>query len=101
MLACSTGNPGALAYALDGRAAAIMAPDTVAECLALGSELRDVAERNVDTERVQAGHFHSFVAQVTLGDTRGAEADLETMIGVADELRQPVSAPGRSALSRR
>jgi DNA-binding SARP family transcriptional activator len=89
-LARSTGNPAALAYALDGRAAAIMAPDTLAECLALGSELRDVAERNRDTERVQAGHFHRFVVLATVGDISGAEADLEAMIRIADELRQPV-----------
>src|SRR5215207_5088412 len=89
-LARRTGDPAALAYALDGRAAAIMAPDTVAECLALGSELRDVAERNGDTERVLAGHFHRFIAQVTVGDISGAEADLEVMIRIANELRQPV-----------
>jgi tetratricopeptide (TPR) repeat protein len=89
-LARHTGDPAALAYALDGRAAAIMAPDTVAECLALGSELRDVAERNGDTERVLAGHFHRFIAQVTVGDISGAEADLKVMIRIANELRQPV-----------
>jgi hypothetical protein len=72
-LARRSGNPAALAYALDGRGAAILAPDTVAECLALGRELREVAERNRDTERVQAGHFHRFVVQVTLGDISGAE----------------------------
>jgi len=88
-LARRTGNPAALAYALDGRAAAISAPDTVAECLALSSELRDVAERIGDTEHVLAGYFHRFIAQVTLGDTRRATADLEAMIRIANELRQP------------
>src|SRR5436189_2034576 len=57
-LARRTGNPAALAYALDGRCAAIVAPDTVAECLALATELREVAERIGDTDRVVHGHLH-------------------------------------------
>ena len=89
-LARRTGNPAALAYALDGRAAAIMAPDTVAEFLELGNELRDVAGQNRDVERVLAGHFQRFNAQVTVGDMQGAGADLEAMARIADELRQPV-----------
>jgi tetratricopeptide (TPR) repeat protein len=88
-LARRTGNPAALAYALDGRAAAILAPDTVAECLALGSELRDVAERIGDRERLAYGHLHRFIAQVMLGDISQGQADLDAMNRIADELRQP------------
>ena len=84
-----TQNPAALAYALDGRAAAIVAPDTVAECLALGSELCEVAERSRDTERVLAGHFHRIIAQLQVGDIRGAEVDLAAASRIAHELRQP------------
>jgi hypothetical protein len=40
--------------------------------------------------RVQAGHFHRFVVQVALGDISGAEADLDAMTRIADELRQPI-----------
>jgi hypothetical protein len=36
-------NSAALAYALDGRAAAIVAPDTVAERLVIANELLEVA----------------------------------------------------------
>ena len=43
-LARRAGNPAGLAYALDGRAASIFAPDTVHECLTLATELRDVAK---------------------------------------------------------
>jgi hypothetical protein len=63
-LARRTGDPAALAYALDGRAAAIVAPDTVTELLALGSELRQVAERIGDKERVAAAHYLRVVAQL-------------------------------------
>jgi len=88
-LARRAGNPAALAYALDGRAAAIVAPDTVAECLALGSELREVAERIGDAERAVQGHLHRIIAQFQVGDVRGAEADLEAASRIAEELRQP------------
>ena len=88
-LARRTRNPAALAYALDGRAAAIVGPDTVAECLALGSELREVAETIGDPERVVAAHCHRMIAQLTVGDVRGAETDLAAAIGVARELKQP------------
>jgi DNA-binding SARP family transcriptional activator len=88
-LARRSGNPAALAYALDGRAAAVVAPDTVDECLALGSELLDVAERIGDLERVVAGHSHRLVAQLLAGDDRGAREDLAASSRIADELRQP------------
>jgi DNA-binding SARP family transcriptional activator len=88
-LARRTGNPAALAYALDGRAACIVAPDTVAECLALGSELCEVAKRIGDTERVAAGHSHRIIAQLLVGDVRAAEVDLAAASRIAQELRQP------------
>src|SRR5204863_8359968 len=55
-LARRCGNPAELAYALDARAAAIVAPDTVAECLALADELLELAERIGDRERAAAAH---------------------------------------------
>jgi DNA-binding SARP family transcriptional activator/tetratricopeptide (TPR) repeat protein len=88
-LARRTGNAAALAYALDGRAAVILGPDTVAECLALGSELCEVAERIGDRERVAAGHSHRIIAQLQVGDVRGAEVDLAAASRIAEELRQP------------
>jgi DNA-binding SARP family transcriptional activator len=88
-LARRTGDAAALAYALDGRASAIVAPDTVAECLALGSELCEVAERCGDRERVIAGHSHRHIAQMQVGDVRAAELELDAMIAIADELKQP------------
>jgi DNA-binding SARP family transcriptional activator len=88
-LARRTRNPTALASALDGRAVAILAPDTVAESLALGSELREVAEQIGDRERVVHGHLDRFVAQVTVGNVAEAEVDLAAAGRIVHELRQP------------
>jgi hypothetical protein len=88
-LARRTGNPAALAYALNGRAAAIIAPDTVAECLALGSELRDLGKRVGNSEVVVQGLSHRIIAQLQVGEVRGAEVDVAVASGLADELRQP------------
>jgi DNA-binding SARP family transcriptional activator/tetratricopeptide (TPR) repeat protein len=88
-LARRSGNPAALAYALAGRAHAIIAPDTVAECLALATELCEVATRSGDKERLQAGHQLRIVAELMLGDFQGAEEDVAAASRVAEELRQP------------
>jgi DNA-binding SARP family transcriptional activator/tetratricopeptide (TPR) repeat protein len=82
-------NPVALAYALDGRLAAISAPDTIAECLALVRELREVAESVGDRERVVNALDHKRTRQLMAGDLHGAEAALATESRLFDELRQP------------
>jgi DNA-binding SARP family transcriptional activator len=88
-LARRTGNPAALASALNGRAAAIIAPDTVAECLALGSELRDLGKQVGNAEVIVQGLSHRIIAQLQVGEVRGAEVDVAVASGIADELRQP------------
>jgi eukaryotic-like serine/threonine-protein kinase len=88
-LARRAGSPAALAHALDGRACALLAPDTVSECLALGSELREVAERIGDRERMADGHFTRLMAQLQVGDISAAEIELTAASRIADELRQP------------
>ncbi len=88
-LARRSGNPASLAYALDGRAAAIVGPDTVAEGLALGSELCDVARRTGDAERVVSGHMWRIIPMLQLGDIHGAEVALSSASRIAHELRQP------------
>jgi DNA-binding SARP family transcriptional activator len=88
-LARRSGNAVALADALDGRAAAIVAPDTIAECLELADELYEVADRAGDRERLASAHFHRFLLLVQLGDLAGAEAEVAGHSAVAEELRQP------------
>jgi tetratricopeptide (TPR) repeat protein len=88
-VARQSGNLTALAFALDGRAAAIVAPDTVNECLALGTELGEVAARIGDKERVLNAADHRRIAQVMLGDLNDAKSDLMLQSAIADHLRQP------------
>jgi tetratricopeptide (TPR) repeat protein len=88
-LARIAGNSAALAYALAGRAHAITAPDTVDECLSLGTELQNVATQSGDRERVVAAHAIRFMAQLMVGDVRGAEVDLAASSVIAQELGQP------------
>jgi DNA-binding SARP family transcriptional activator len=82
-------DPAALAYALDGRAAAIISPATVEERLALGSELREVADRIGDSERIVQAHCHCIMAQLQVGDVSAAEVDLDAAGRIAGELRMP------------
>ena len=89
-LARRSGDPTALAYALDGRAAAIMAPDTTVECFQLGSELCEVGERINDPERVLQGYWHRVTANLLVGEVGDAESDLRAMQRTAEGLRQPV-----------
>ena len=88
-LARRAGNPAALAYALDGRLAAISAPDTLDESLALVRELRDIAERIDDPERVANALDHRRTMQFMAGDLRDAAAAMETEGGLFYKLRQP------------
>jgi DNA-binding SARP family transcriptional activator len=88
-LARTTENPSALAYALDGRVPVIIAPDTVAECLALATELREVAARIGDTLRVAHGHLHECITRVMLGDAGELHASVHAMSRLTDELKQP------------
>jgi hypothetical protein len=89
-LARRTGSNEALAYALDGRASAIVGPDTVVEYLALATELRQVAEQIDDRERVVSAHSHRLIAHLLLGDRGAAETELGASTRIAHELRQPV-----------
>jgi DNA-binding SARP family transcriptional activator/tetratricopeptide (TPR) repeat protein len=88
-LARRTGNPAALAYALDGRLAAIVAPDVVDERITLASELRDAGDLSGERERVVAAHFHRFIARLEIGDVSAAQVDLTAATRIAEQLHQP------------
>jgi DNA-binding SARP family transcriptional activator len=91
-LARRAGDPAALAYALDGRVAAVIGPDTIDECLALATELCEVARRSGDMERLAIGHSQRLMTQLMRGDVTGAQADLATMGRLANQLKQPARA---------
>jgi tetratricopeptide (TPR) repeat protein len=88
-LARRSGNLAALAHALDARLYAIIAPDSIAECRAIGEELCDVATRIGDKERLVQGHMHLFVAYITLADLDRATKHLALLTSIANDLRQP------------
>ena len=84
-----SGNVAALAYALDGRAAAIMGPDTVDEMIAIGREAYEAAVRVGDRERAANALGHLRTAEVTAGTIAQSEANLATETAIAQEMRQP------------
>ena len=88
-LARQSGDPAALTHALDGRAISIIAPDTTAEVIAVGAELREVAERIGDRERAVHGYMHQLGPLLILGHLAEAEAALEAATAIAQALRQP------------
>jgi DNA-binding SARP family transcriptional activator len=91
-IARASGDDPGLAYALEARGIAVLAPDTVAECLTLADELAAVAARHGDTERLVNAHMHRFLLRVMTGDVDGVEAELAAAGRAADESRQPVQA---------
>jgi DNA-binding SARP family transcriptional activator len=88
-LARRSGSPTALAYALDGRAAAMIAPDTIDECLQIADELISVADAAGDKERSFYGRLARLTALVFAGALPRAEADLAAVNRLAVDLRQP------------
>jgi DNA-binding SARP family transcriptional activator len=96
-LARTSGNDVALAFALDGRAAAIIAPDTAEESLAVGAELCAVGELVGDSERVVQGCSYITMTHLMLGDLEAALAGFEAEGRWARELRQPAQLWGNLA----
>jgi len=88
-LARRRGNLAALAYALDGRVPVIIAPDTIAECLAIADELCELAARIGDVQRLAHGHLHRVIALLMLGRVKELEPDLDTRSRITDELKEP------------
>jgi tetratricopeptide (TPR) repeat protein len=82
--------PAALAYALVGRAHAIIAPDTLDECLALGNELLDLAVRSGDREVLMSAHMLRTLVLCMAGAVPQATLELADVRPAADELRQPL-----------
>ena len=88
-LARRSGNATALAYALDGRIAAMLAPDAVEERFALAAELCELGEQIGDKERELNGHFFRSVVSFEVGDIGEAERYLDAAGRIAEVLRQP------------
>jgi DNA-binding SARP family transcriptional activator/tetratricopeptide (TPR) repeat protein len=88
-LARQVGSLGTLAYAVDARAAAVLAPDTLMECLALATELLELGTKIGDLEFVAHAHFHRFVAHSTLAHADEARSECDAAGRAAEALGQP------------
>jgi hypothetical protein len=88
-LARQAKSSAALLFALDGRVNAIVAPDTLAECLALADEQRSLASRLGDRERALQACMNQMQAQFPLGDVAGATRGLDAAAKIAKALGEP------------
>ena len=84
-----SGDSGALLYALDGRSAAIIGPDTVGECLEIANEFCAIAEQGGDLERSLPAFDHRRTVLVITGDLQTAQLDLARELEIVEILRQP------------
>jgi hypothetical protein len=83
------GDPATLAYALDGRYAAVWWPENLEDRLAIATELIQAAEEAGDKERALQGHHYRCLARLEQGDMPGVYADAGAKARLAEELRQP------------
>ena len=83
------GDPGTLAFALDGLYAGIRYPQHTNQWRAMGDELVQTAEAAGAQERAWAGHQHRLGPLMLTGDLDRVDAELEVMARLLDELRQP------------
>ena len=82
-------DPATLAYALDGRYAAVWWPENPDERLAIATELLEVAREARDAERIAEAHDYRICALMELGDIAAADAELEASERAVEQLRQP------------
>jgi hypothetical protein len=83
------GDPATLAYALDGRFAALLWPENPEERLEIATELVAVGDEVGDDERAAQGRFYRVEALLELGRVTAAEAELAFAARLAGDLRQP------------
>jgi tetratricopeptide (TPR) repeat protein len=83
------GDPATLAYALDGYLPANESPENTVKTLELSTELLEVAMQVGDKERVLEAHEHRHERFFELGKMEQAQAELDAMTRLAEELRQP------------
>jgi tetratricopeptide (TPR) repeat protein len=83
------GDPGTLAYTLEGRYDANWGPDPLEGRRAIADELLALAAASGDAERAYAGHDCRFIATLEAGDLAEARQSHEAATLLADQLRQP------------
>ena len=85
------GDPATLAYALEGRWAALFdaAPDDPEQRLAVATEMAERGHESGVKERAWSGHLARLVVLTERGHRRSADAELATVMQLAEALRQP------------
>lgn len=88
-IARQLGDRRTLCYALVGRYGSIYWPHTTAERLEIARELLSVAETAGDIERTIDAHMITSFSYADLARMSQADAEMETLTRLADQLRQP------------
>ena len=88
-LARRLGDPATLAYALDGRFAAIWAPYTDLERQGIADEIISLAEQIGDEERAFQGRHYRLSVLFEHGDIAKVVTELPVNVHLAEKLRQP------------
>ena len=86
-LARRLGDPATLGWVLNARFLIIWGPDHLDEMVALADEIVTVAEQAGAWEEVADGLASRYQIQLTRGEIRPAQADLERHIALAEELK--------------
>ncbi len=87
-LARRLGDPAALAYALDGRYAALLWPENARERIEIANELERVAESGGDAEAAIQARCYRSIALLELGDVPAVNVELAAAMRQARELGQ-------------
>lgn len=88
-MARRVGDPGSLLVALYSRHWAACGPETLGERLANATEMVSLARLVGNREMTFLGHHVRLCCLLERCDVHGVDTELEAMIGLADELRQP------------
>lgn len=88
-LARKLDDPATMAYALGAYIPANESPANTMETLELSTELLELATESGDKERLLEAHENRLERFFELGEIGKAQAELEAMATLADELRQP------------
>jgi class 3 adenylate cyclase/tetratricopeptide (TPR) repeat protein len=88
-LARQLDDPALLATALNARRLAIWGPDSLAEQLAIATEIVALAERVGDVGLAARGHESRLICLLEMGDAAAADRELEVQQQLAENLRQP------------
>jgi tetratricopeptide (TPR) repeat protein len=83
------GDPGVLAYALEGQLHSSVGPGAASRLVALSTEMLELAAKAGDRERLFAAYENKVLHGWQLGDVATALTDLDEMSVLGESMRQP------------